>query len=166
MLCQQCHKNVANVCITQIVNNNKVQIYLCESCANEKDQFSFGPMLSINGFFPGFIGYTNTSPYMEHAVQDVVCDKCKMSFEEFQKTGKLGCANCYTAFGDRMKSLLKRVHGNVQHTGKIPGRVSQSVKVSKEIGRLKEELNKAIQNEEYEKAAELRDKIRSLEVES
>jgi protein arginine kinase activator len=95
---------------------------------------------------------------------DTTCEKCGMSFEEFQKVGKLGCSHCYDVFSERLKPILKRLHGAVEHSGKITGKASESIKLSREIQKLKDLLNEAIKNEQYEKAAELRDKIRSLEV--
>lgn len=164
MLCQNCHKRTANVHFTQVVNNKKVEMYLCEECAKEKGQFSFGYPFNMSGLFTGFMGFGDTQPYMESAVEKQVCDKCGMDYNQFQKTGKMGCANCYQVFDNKLRPIIRRVHGNVKHTGKVPLNVSESLKVSKEIEKLKELLNKAVLDEEYEKAAELRDKIKSLEV--
>jgi protein arginine kinase activator len=149
-----------------VINGKKIEAYLCEQCANEKSQYNFGHQFDINSLFSGLMGFSEAVPHIETAQQKPVCDKCGMSYEEFQKTGKLGCSDCYSIFGDMLKPLLKRVHGNIEHNGKIPGSVSQNIKVSKEIEKLKESLNKAIQSEEYEKAAEIRDQIKGLEVES
>ena len=88
-----------------------------------------------------------------------------MSYDDFQKTGKLGCGECYNVFSERLEPLLKRIHGNSEHHGKTPKKMEQSIKKYNELNDLKALLNKAIQSEEYEKAAELRDEIRKLEVE-
>lgn len=162
MLCQKCQKRVANIQFTQIINNDKHVIFLCEHCARDEGKYNFASPLSINDFFSGIMGF----PYMASVPQqtkDLVCDKCEMSYEEFKKVGKLGCSNCYKVYGDKLVPLLRRLHGNIQHHGKVPSKVSNSVKVSKEIEKLKEQLDTAIKNEEYEKAATIRDQIRSLE---
>ena len=86
-----------------------------------------------------------------------------MSYDEFKKVGKLGCENCYQVYGDKLMPILRRLHGNVQYNGKLPKKIYETVKVSKEIDILKAELENAIKSEEYEKAAEIRDKIRALE---
>lgn len=164
MLCQKCHKRIANVHFTRVVNNQKVEMYLCEQCANEQGQTGFDAPLSVSEFLSGIFNFGNSAPYVNLSSADTVCDKCGMSFQEFQKSGKLGCSNCYRTFGERLKSILKRLHGSAQHSGRIPEKVSESIKLSREIEKLKEMLNEAVKNEEYEKAAELRDKIRSLEV--
>ncbi|HOM01504.1 MAG TPA: UvrB/UvrC motif-containing protein [Acetivibrio sp.] len=162
MLCQKCQKRVANVQMTQIVNNNKSVVYLCEQCAREEGKFNVMSPFSISDFFSGIMGF----PYMASAPQqnqDVVCETCGMSYEEFKKIGKLGCSNCYKVYGDKLVPLLRRLHGNIQYNGKFPSRAFGSIRISREIEKLKEQLNIAIKNEEYEKAAVLRDQIKSLE---
>jgi protein arginine kinase activator len=163
MLCQICQKKVGNVHFTQVINNNKVEMHICEQCAKENGQFSFGLPLNINDFFSGIVGMDNTSQFIPKS-NSSVCEKCGMSYEEFQKTGKVGCENCYKSYGERLNPLIKRLHGSLEHNGKIPNRISKSIKASKDIDKLKEQLNNAVKNEEYEKAAEIRDKIKGIEV--
>jgi len=164
MLCQNCQKNVANVHFTQILNSKKAELYLCEDCAKEKGQISFGSQLSLNDFFTGLIGFEHSNPYIKSTqLKQHSCEKCGMSYEEFQKTGKFGCSNCYEIFKDRLRPLLKRLHGGIEHNGKVPVKVSKKMMASNEIDELKNLLNRAVQTEEYEKAAELRDKIKVLE---
>lgn len=163
MLCQRCKKNIANVHFTQIINNKKIEMYLCEQCANHENKFDLGSPISISDFFSGLIVHGNASAYITSEQDDIVCDSCGMSYSDFQKIGKLGCSGCYSVYGDKLRPILKRLHGSVQHTGKMPGRVSKSLKFTREIDSLKEMLNKAVQKEEYEKAAEIRDKIRDIE---
>ena len=87
-----------------------------------------------------------------------------MTYAEFQKGGMLGCANCYRAFKVPLTSLLQRVHGNTQHAGRVPGGVRSGVSIRMNIDRLKEKLQQAIADEEYEQAARLRDAIRALTI--
>ncbi|MCX7710795.1 MAG: UvrB/UvrC motif-containing protein [Clostridia bacterium] len=163
MLCQHCQKRVANVHFTQIVNSNKVEMYLCEQCAKEKGKFGMESPMSIQDLFSGFIGFDYANPYIKPEIKETVCEKCGMSFEEFQKNGKLGCGNCYEVFAEKLGPLLKRLHGNVEHHGKAPKRVTEKVQTTKELEKLRDALNKAIQTEEYERAAQLRDQIRMYE---
>ncbi len=163
MLCQNCQKRAANVHFTQEINGNKVELYLCEKCANENGKVSFGYPFNVSDFFSGLIGIGNASPYMTPFQPQEVCEKCGMTYEDFTKTGKLGCSECYGTYGERLEPLFKRIHGNPVHTGKVPGRISSKMKTTREIDKLKELLNKAIQNEEYEKAAGLRDQIKKIE---
>lgn len=162
MLCQKCQKRVANVQLTQIINNNKNVLYICEQCAREEGKYNMISPFSVNDFFSGIMGF----PYMTSTPQqtpNVVCETCGMSYEEFKKVGKLGCPNCYKVYGDKLAPLFKRLHGNIQYNGKIPSRAYGNVRVSKDIEKLKEQLNAAVKNEEYEKAATIRDQIKNLE---
>lgn len=162
MLCQKCQKRVANIQFTQIINNNKHVLYLCENCAKEEGKFKISPPFNINDFLSSIMGVqymTSVSPHTHEAT----CDTCKMTYEDFKKAGKVGCADCYKAYGEKIMPLLKRLHGNVQYNGKIPGKIYSRVKVSREIKKLKEQLNVCIKNEEYEKAAKIRDKIKEME---
>jgi len=164
MLCQQCQKRNASVHFTQIINSSKTELYLCEQCANQKGHEGVGSLFSINDFFSGCIGFDGSTPCVTSPSKQLTCEKCGMSIAEFIKTGKLGCNDCYEAFDARMEPLLKRLHGNFEHHGKTPAKISKSTKSPREIKKLKTLLSKAIQNEEYEKAAEIRDRIKSLEV--
>jgi protein arginine kinase activator len=151
------------------VNNQKVEMYLCEQCAREKGAYGeFAIPLGVGNFFASFLGFgdgsSGSKPYIKGFKDVLKCNKCGMTIEEFQGTGKLGCSACYDTFGENLKPLIRRLHGSLEHTGKIPSRLSRGVSITREIARLKELLNKAIEREEYEKAAEIRDKIKSLEV--
>ncbi|MFA5881294.1 MAG: UvrB/UvrC motif-containing protein, partial [Eubacteriales bacterium] len=75
----------------------------------------------------------------------------------------LGCPTCYDVFENKLDPVLRRIHGNPRHTGKIPKRTGGTIELRREIEELKRELQAAITSEEYEKAAEVRDKIRGLE---
>lgn len=165
VLCQNCNKREARVHFTHMINGKKIEGYLCEECANEKSHFNFSSQIDINSLLSGLMGYGDIKPHIERSVQRPVCEKCGMSYKEFKKTGKLGCNNCYSVFGGWVDPLLKRIHGNTEHKGKLPDSLPNHIKASNEIEDLKVSLNKAIQNEEYEKAAEIRDKIKALEVE-
>lgn len=163
MLCQNCQKRPANVHFTQVTNNKKTEMYLCEQCAREKGQSGIGPPINISDFLSGFMNFGNSETHTIQEPAKESCEICGMTFEDFRKTGKMGCSNCYRIYGDRLKPIMKRLHGNTEHTGKVPARLSGVANQTKELDSLKASLAKAIQNEEYEKAAELRDKIRELE---
>lgn len=163
MLCQICQKRVANTHFTQTINNKKVEMYLCEQCSKEKGKLNFGFPLGINDFFSGFMNLGQTDSLNKTQMEKAACKKCGTSFEEFKKSGKLGCRSCYDTFSDKLAPLIKRIHGNAAHNGKVPHKLSETIRTSREIEKLKIELNKAIQREEYEKAAQLRDRIKSIE---
>ncbi|HHX17706.1 MAG TPA: hypothetical protein GX727_02465 [Clostridium sp.] len=162
MLCQKCQKKIANIQFTQIINNNKHVLYLCENCAKEEGKLKIGSPFSINDFFSGIMGVPYMSSVSPQSTK-MICNTCKMSYDDFKKTGKIGCADCYKTYGEKLMPLLKRLHGNVQYNGKIPEKIYSRAKVSREIRKLKEQLNVFIKNEEYEKAAEIRDQIKEME---
>lgn len=159
MLCQNCKQNTANVHLTQIKNNVKMDIYLCERCAKEMTDSDVINPFGFNDLLNGLFG---NSIKPEPAVS-LKCNKCGMDYNDFLKASRVGCAQCYQAFKPKLDPIIKRLHGNAEHHGKVPVRVSSNLDVSKEIDKLKKMLSDAVKNEEYEDAAKLRDKIRNLE---
>lgn len=147
MLCNKCGKYPATVHFKQIVNGKMTELYLCQKCAGASNAFG------IDEFFPNLFGNITKVP------DSGTCKNCGMTLARLSKNGKLGCEKCLNTFADYLAPTLKRIHGNTVHTGKRP-----SVHTADNtIGSLKKELEAAIKSEEYEKAAELRDKIRALE---
>ncbi|WP_458415226.1 UvrB/UvrC motif-containing protein [Schinkia sp. CFF1] len=171
MECQECHQNPASLHFTKIVNGQKTETHLCEQCAREKGEImSGGGGFSISNLLSGLLNLDypiaashNTNPFIN--IDTVQCKQCGMTFQQFSKMGRFGCSNCYETFSSKIDPILRRVHsGNTTHVGKIPKRIGGNLHLSKEISALKEQLQASIQHEEFEKAAELRDKIRSLEL--
>jgi protein arginine kinase activator len=160
MLCQNCQQKTANVHFTQIKNNSKVDIYLCEQCAQEMSQQEFISPFGFNDLINGLFG---TQIKQESAVK-LKCKNCGMDYDEFLRTSRLGCSQCYKSFAEKLDPIVKRLHGNGEHHGKVPARVSSNVNISDEIEKLKKLLNEAIKKEKYEEAAKIRDRIKSLEV--
>ena len=94
---------------------------------------------------------------------ELVCPNCGMSYRDFQQTGKIGCSVCYATFRRQLEPLLRRIHGSSTHSGKIPHRTGGTLTMKHTIESLRSSLKECVAQEEYEKAAELRDKIRQLE---
>ena len=95
--------------------------------------------------------------------KDIICSNCYTTYAEYRETGKLGCSKCYEAFEKQLKPILKNIYGYDEYIGKIPKKVEGDVYISKEIRILKEDLIRAVEKEEYEKAADIRDKIKHLQ---
>lgn len=166
MLCDRCQKRPAQVHLTQIVNNVKKQMNLCPTCAAElqAENFGFAPQINLHEFLAGLINQHFTGNNLQQtSVSNVHCEKCGATEAQVAKTGLFGCAECYKQFADQSKPLLKRIHGSNTHTGKVPKRTGGKALISKEIRKLKTELQEAVNHEEYEKAASLRDRIKVLE---
>lgn len=163
MQCDECGKRPASVHITKVEGGKKTDIHLCDQCAMQKNVLSLSTNFSINDLLAGILNSGSASPIKLDTVQDVKCNICGLSYSRFKETGRFGCSGCYKVFGERLNPLFKRVHGNTAHTGKIPNKAGGRIKVLREIEKLKQELELAIKNEEYEKAASLRDRIREMQ---
>lgn len=168
MLCDRCQQRPANVYITEITNGQKKETHICEVCASEMQpqgfDFGFLPQLSLQHFLSGLLKHAPEAGQLAQTeVSDKNCGKCNLAEGQFVKQGLLGCGDCYNSFEDRLDPLLRRIHGNIRHTGKVPERTGGPARVAKEIARLKETLKEAINLEEFERAAEIRDQLRQLE---
>lgn len=162
MLCDECAKRPATVHITKVENGKKTDMHLCEQCAMQKNLLSLSTSFSVNDLLAGLLNSGAASQKKADMVTDTVCNICGLSYSRFKETGRFGCSNCYKVFGERLNPLFKKVHGNTGHTGKIPNRAGGKMKVLREVEKLRQQLEEAIRNEEYEKAAALRDKIREI----
>ncbi len=162
MQCDECGIRPATVHITKIENGKKTDRHLCEQCAVEHNALSINTTFSINDILTGLMKSGNVLPIKVDIQKDIKCDVCGLSYNTFRETGRFGCSHCYKVFGDRLNPLFKKLHGNTNHTGKIPNNAGSRMKLAREIERLKQELNAAVSIEEYERAAELRDQIKEL----
>lgn len=167
MLCQNCGKNEATTHIKQIVNGDTTQMHLCAGCA---EHLGYGDIFSgfgfnLEGFFSGLLG--ENMPMLTGAEEK--CPKCGSTFSDIAKSGKIGCADCYRKFYDKLLPSLQRIHGKIKHTGKQA--MLATVNENKEpkinpVAKLKEDLQKAIEEQNFEQAAVLRDRIKEMEGQS
>ena len=165
MLCQICGKNPASVHFTEIHDNKMSEIHVCERCAEEKGMHTPAQQhkFEIADLLAGMVdSMTHTE---EERVGHVQCPRCGLLYSSFKETGRLGCADCYTAFQFQLRPLLRRIHGDTHHRGKAPVRGQESVASTRTIQRLHDELQRAVEREEFERAAQVRDEIRKLEAE-
>ena len=161
MICDSCKQKKATVHLTEIVDEQMTELHLCEDCAREKSmqmeqQFGLADLLA---------GLTDFGKQFKGAEQaQLSCSNCGLSYDDFRKLGRLGCSECYSAFREQLAILLKKIHGSSQHCGSSPVKVEKVPKVKSEwLQELKDLLKKAIAAENFERAAELRDRIRTLE---
>ena len=162
MMCQICGVREATIKFTQIINQKKKEMHICQDCAEEKGFTN--PLTSfpkiIGGLILGIMGELPTSRKREHI--NLKCDFCQLSWNEFQDKGLLGCAHCYDSFIQPLNALLRKMHGSNKHIGNRPADKRTSG-TTDELDRLRKELKRAIKAENYERAARLRDKIRDIE---
>lgn len=169
MLCQNCNKNEATTHIKQIINGEATEKHLCSDCVKSSgyddffDSFSF----RIPNIFSSFFSDT---PFALSAAKTTRCDNCGSSFDDIIKTGIVGCAKCYETFYDKLLPSIQRIHGRATHAGKTPviheTVEEEKVKTTDEIIAEKNiELQKAIEEQNFEQAAVLRDEIKALKEE-
>ena len=160
MLCDKCGKNNATTHIKQIINGVVTERDLCAACAAKEGlgKFSHGSLAEMLSSMFGDINAIGAG------TQSTRCPVCGVTFADIAQTGKVGCADCYRTFYSELLPYLKRVHGTVKHTGKIPNSAPLAVKPQEETAEnLRTELNRLVSEEKFEEAAVIRDKIKKLE---
>lgn len=163
MVCDNCGSDEAVIHLTQIVNDEMSTTHLCETCAAEKGlEGSAVPSNFPLTDFLAQMGEQESSG--QEGQDDLTCQFCGLSFSDFRETGRLGCPHCYTSFDSHLRGLLRRIHGGTQHVGKVylPPDPTQSER-EKRLQGLRRKLDRAVEKEDFERAAQIRDQIRALE---
>ena len=162
MVCDNCGSDGAVVHLTQIVNNQMSTFHLCERCAAEKG-LETAPE-PANFPLTDFLAQMGKEETSHEQADDVRCSFCGLSFDDFRETGRLGCPHCYATYEGHLRGLLRRIHGGTQHMGKVylPPDPTAS-EMEKRLDTLRRKLQRAVEAEDFERAAEIRDEIRSLE---
>jgi protein arginine kinase activator len=165
MLCDNCKERDAIINLTQVEHDSKVTLHLCEQCAQQKGVETGGAVMkSPLGNFLGALG--KGAALVPAGADGVRCPACGSSLRDFRDTGRLGCDECYVSFGAHLRDLLRRLHGSSQHVGEryaLPGVAGSDADPRSELLELKAQLRRAVEGENFELAAELRDRIRVLE---
>lgn len=170
MLCDICKKKEAKIYYTEIIQGEKKEQHLCEECAAKNSAFkAMSPfaanMFSVGGMIFGMLSDPIQSETAAAKAQDQ-CPTCQMTYEEFLEKGKFGCEDCYKSFGKTLSKNLKSIHGAEIHTGKKPknfiSEMAKRLSEMSETEKLSIKLQQAVEQEEYEQAAKLRDQIREL----
>lgn len=156
MLCEECNKNQATVVVTVMTGNGTTTRHLCKECV-EKMESSIA-----KGDMSSFLSSLLNLLSKEAQKDTLKCDACGLTYDEFLKTGKLGCTQCYKVFADQLKPLLLRVHGRNQHAGRVPENRREEHELEQQISSLKAKMDEAVSTEKFEEAASLRDEIRVL----
>jgi protein arginine kinase activator len=168
MTCDECKEREAVVHLTQIVNEQVNTIHLCEKCAAERGVES--PALLTKtplGTFLAAMGKPGaTDP---GAAAAGTCPACGFTLSDFRDAGRLGCSECYVTFGSQLRDLIRRLHGSTLHVGErytgvgVTEKAQQPARGPEEGANLRERLRQAVAEENFELAAELRDRLRTLE---
>ncbi len=164
MFCDECHKNIASVFITQIENNGVVKKRLCEDCARQ---------LMVPGSTFEFLAVIPHSAPLELGLEGlevedlkseiIACNRCGTTVSDLKETGRLGCPRCYETFSEPLAGMFRELQYGELHVGRIPTRCSTSVQMRRRLSDLKTRLRELVEREDFEVAAEVRDEIKSLE---
>ncbi len=158
MVCDVCNQNQATVFLTQIVDGKMKKVNLCEACSKEKG------VADPTGFeLADLLLGLGAAQEIEKGAPGQRCPACGFSQADFKKTGRLGCSVCYDTFSEGLGSLIKAMHKGPAHVGKIPSRLMKSLEFDARIKHLQARLDRAINEEKYEDAAQIRDELRELE---
>lgn len=159
MKCNICGKKNAVIHIQQVSGTEEVSINICEKCAMERG-LRFGSKEFDLSFKNLIANFSNIKKALDAKENSKICIECGAIFEELKKTGIAGCGACYTEFNKYISSYLKKTANSCQHIGKHPFKIKILTRKRQEVFGLKKQLNKAVNSENFEEAAILKDKIR------
>lgn len=155
ILCQNCGEREARINITQIINNQKTEVHLCQVCAQVGEQGD--PVFALHKMLTGLVDWEPGVPARSRA-----CPGCGLTEHQLRQSGRLGCEQCYQTYEPLVRTILGRVHGRLEHTGKVPAGAREGLLKSQKLRSLRESLEQAIRQEKFEEAARIRDEIRLL----
>jgi len=170
-ICQRCQKNPASVKLTRIVGGKVIELHLCKECATEVSPLQkkiSEAQKNLAEVLEKLLGGEKEKAEGEEkkVIQgekiEAVCSRCGMSYEKYKESYFLGCPQCYVDFEKYLLPDIRKVHGETRHIGKVPPRHRERFRRLQEIDRLNRELERAIEREEFELAAKLRDQIKFL----
>jgi len=163
MKCQICQNNEATIKFTHIINGVKSEAYFCQKCAEEKGMDN--PFQAMQPFLEqmmlAMIQEKQQKEMSRAVYSQKICTGCGLSFQSFLDSGRLGCPKCYESFRDELTPLLRRIHGTTRHESARRHVKSERTR-QQIIEKLRKELAIAVEEEEFERAAALRDKVRQL----
>ncbi len=164
MQCQICNNNAATIHLTEITDGVRSEMHICEQCAAEQG-IAVKSHIPINELLSSLLAVQpSDEEFADPGEQQAACPTCGFTLDQFRKEGVLGCPNDYEVFARSLRPLIERAHcGNIVHCGKIPSRASLGMKRQIELLNLRRQLEAAVQNEDYELAAKLRDRISEIE---
>ena len=164
MQCQICNKNNATIHLTEIADGVRTEMHICEQCAAEQD-IAVKNHIPINELLSGLLAVQPTDDELSGpSEQKIECPNCGYTLAQLRKEGVLGCPHDYEVFEKLLLPLIEKAHnGKTTHCGKLPSKTPQNTRKEIELINLRQQLQAAVQSEDYERAAELRDKINKEE---
>jgi len=164
MQCQICNKKTATIHLTEIAEGLRTEMHMCEQCAIEQG-IAAKSQVSINELLSSLLAVQPSDDELfGPSEQKTSCPHCGFTLDQFRKEGVLGCPYDYELFEKSLLPLIERAHnGKTNHSGKVPSKTPQDMKKQIEHLNLHQQLETAVRNEDYERAAKLRDKIKQFE---
>lgn len=160
MQCQACQKNEATIHLTEINDGVRTEMHLCEHCAHQEG-IAVKSQIPLNELLSNLLAaQPEDSEPLGDSEQKHACPNCGFTLDQFRKEAVLGCPHDYEVFEKSLLPLIKKAHnGKASHCGKVPAKASVYTKKQIEVMRLRQRLEAAVKNEDYELAARLRDEI-------
>ncbi|MBQ6257101.1 MAG: UvrB/UvrC motif-containing protein [Clostridia bacterium] len=152
MLCEECGKNQAEVMMTTVINGESTTRHLCRECLKK---YKAGDLQAV-------LAAVLSAMTSKAQAPDITCPRCGETYAEFQKTGMLGCAECYQAFRKELTPLITRVQGRAQHAGRRPPVSEEEQARQNRMEELRTLMEAAVAEENFEEAARLRDELRAM----
>ena len=173
MICDFCKKNKATIHLIRVQNDNVEKVNICAECAGDfsffsEDDFYKDLTKILYKIFKADEGQPSGIKELRNLKNLEIrknrsCSFCGMDLKNIKKLGKMGCPNCYSEFKNILLPIIKAIHKNIEHKGKIPENTTGQIKLEKSIRDLRNRLKREIFVENFEEAARIRDKIRQLE---
>lgn len=158
MVCDICHKKIATVHLTEVINDKVVEMHICQNCTKTEE---FKENLNIQELLGGLMDAVG----VQHKEKVFLkCPSCGLTYDDFRKKARLGCGKCYLTFRQQLIPLLKKVHGSLHYNGKRPLDSVPKVPKENKAEELQKRLDRAVQLEEFEEAARLRDELKKTDV--
>lgn len=160
MLCEKCKENIANTHVKRLNNDEYIEYHLCEDCARELGYTSI--LSNVNEEFENFLGsfFSNALPERSGATR---CPKCGLSYNDILARREIGCSQCYDTFKKELSQSISRLHHGATHKGKIPDGFKAKLDKEEKVKALNEQLNIAVEKQDFENAAKIRDEIKEVE---
>jgi protein arginine kinase activator len=157
MVCCICKEKDAKVHLTQIIGDKVQKVDLCDDCAKKKgvDDNTGASLADL------LLGLGASQEMAQASGPEIKCPHCGFTQADFKKAGRLGCSECYVTFAEGLEGLLKTMHKGTKHIGKVPQSLQQTRDLSDRLKNLQKKLDKAVADEDFEQAAQVRDEIKT-----
>lgn len=162
-MCEECGEREANYTIAVMMGEQVTHRQLCSVCmAKMNMNLTTGNLKQLLSGLMNSIVHRQEDREGVESGDAPVCERCGTTFDAFEKTGRLGCAQCYQAFREQLAPMLRQLHGHLQHTGRKLLNDEDAQRQRAACERLNAQLTQAVEQEDFETAARLRDELRQL----